>query len=57
MRDSSKPLLDPGIWIEEETALLEASARIYGKVERLPCLAAIGIGKPCDEVRWLIALH
>jgi hypothetical protein len=56
MRESSKPVIDPGSWTDDETALLEAAVRIQGKVERIPCLASIGLGKPCDEVPHLICI-
>ncbi len=41
---------DPGVWTDEEISLLEACVRIQGKIGRISCLAAIGLGKPCDKV-------
>jgi hypothetical protein len=49
-RDSSRPITDAGIWTEEEISLLEASVRIQGQIDRISCLAAVGLGKSCDKV-------
>lgn len=41
---------DPGLWTEEELSLLEAAVRIQGSNNRVSCLAAVGLGKPCVKV-------
>lgn len=50
LRDSSRPVSDSGIWTEEEISLLEACIRIQGQLDRISCLAAVGLGKSCDKV-------
>jgi hypothetical protein len=37
-------------WTEEDLSLLQAAVRIQGKSDRISCLAALGLGKPCDKV-------
>src|SRR5436305_4125875 len=41
---------DAGIWTDEEISLLEACVRIQGKIDRISCLASVGLAKPCNKV-------
>jgi len=43
-------MTDTGTWTDEDLSLLEACVRIQGRVERISCLAALGLGKRCDKV-------
>jgi len=48
--EKGRAVNDSGVWTEVELSLLEACVRIQGPSHRVCCLAALGLGKPCNQV-------
>lgn len=53
--EKDRTVYNCGIWTEEENSLLEACVRIQGQSDRVSCLAAEGLGKPCNRVQNLFS--